>query len=106
MLKPVCWVTIWRGDEGWRFFALLIYQALGLTLGLDSRTYARNAVPFANLWSDTLAIGLDEQTMCKLAEASVRTARSIVRRVIRAFDDYTKDVKVLRRARRDLLKAL
>jgi len=63
--------------------------------------------PWSGLRFEAQREGIEDLELLRLLQKrDPGRARSIVRRVIRAFDDYTKDVKVLRRARRDLLKAL
>ena len=48
----------------------------------------------------------DDELLRQLQERDPKKAQSLMQPVIRAFDDYTKDATVLRKARRKLLLAL
>jgi hypothetical protein len=47
----------------------------------------------------------DYELLKRLRSRSAKKADAVIRIALRAFDDYTKDVKEFRRARRELLKA-
>ena len=63
--------------------------------------------PWSGLRFEAQREGIEDlELLRQLRERDPKRAAAIVRRVIRGFDQYTKDVKVLRRARRDVLEAL
>lgn len=63
--------------------------------------------PWSSVRFESQREGLEDLELLRmLAQEKPRQARAILRPVIRGFDDYTKDVAVLRQARKRLLKAL
>ena len=62
--------------------------------------------PWSGLRFEAQREGTEDLELLRvLKERNPRRAEALVRKVIRRFDDYTKDVRVLRRARRELLAA-
>ena len=63
--------------------------------------------PWSGLRFEAQREGVEDlELLRQLAERDPKRTGAIVRRVIRGFNQYTKDARVLRRARRDLLQAL
>ncbi|MFH1568112.1 MAG: DUF4091 domain-containing protein, partial [Gemmatimonadota bacterium] len=63
--------------------------------------------PWSSLRLEAQREGLEDYELLRqLRERDPRRATAVTRKAIRAFDQYTKDTRTFRRARRALLEAL
>jgi len=69
--------------------------------------YPGDSGPWSSLRFEAQREGTEDLELFRiLKQRDARRADAIVRRAIRGFDDYTKDVKAFRRAKKSLLEAL
>ena len=78
-----------------------------LPAGDDHVVYPGRGAPWSSLRFEAQREGFEDYELLRLLRArNTRKADAIVRKAIRGFSKYTKDVKVFRAARRALLEAL
>ncbi|NCC84735.1 MAG: DUF4091 domain-containing protein, partial [Clostridia bacterium] len=69
--------------------------------------YPGDEGPLSSVRFESQREGIEDLELLRLLEQrNPKKARAIVRSVIRGFDDYTKDLRLFRAARRNLLQLL